>query len=62
MRSVLNITITQMVYRPGVSNIIADDTCPPTDLNEQTERDGYHWSQEMQGHILGAFFYGYVNF
>ena len=60
MRSVLNITITQMVYREGHAKEINDNTCPaPEDFVD--ERLGFDWSEQLQGIILGAFFWGYVS-
>lgn len=61
MRSVLNIAITEMVYREGSDNNRTDDTCPVNSLNAIPERQGFDWSEELQGVILGAFFWGYVS-
>jgi hypothetical protein len=61
MRSVLNITITQMVERAASNGTVKNDnTCPASDINGNAYREGFQWSQELQGHILGSFFYGYV--
>jgi hypothetical protein len=60
MRSVLNIAITQMVYREGSDNNRTDNTCSG-DLDAISEREGFDWSEKLQGVILGAFFWGYVS-
>jgi hypothetical protein len=64
MRSVLNITITQMVYEEAKNGSSSGDLTCPADGGDKfkPERDGFHWSEELQGHILGAFFYGYVSY
>jgi hypothetical protein len=62
MRSVLNITITQMVRREAdFGNHTSDNTCPASDGGGKAARDGFDWSEELQGTILGCFFYGYVS-
>jgi hypothetical protein len=60
MRSVLNIAITEMVYRKGHARNITDMTCEGQ-LGDVEERQGFEWSQQLQGIILGAFFWGYVS-
>lgn len=61
MRSVLNISITEMVYRKGRPRDENDETCDFPGLGDITEREGFDWSQQLQGVILGAFFWGYVS-
>lgn len=61
MRAVLNISITEMVYREGHnSSKKEDNTCPDPAGSYVAEREGYDWSEQLQGIILGAFFWGYV--
>lgn len=60
MRNVLNIAITEMVYRQGHNTTIHDNTCQGPNGGFVQERDGYHWSEQLQGVILGAFFWGYA--
>lgn len=65
MRSVLNITITKMVYRAARNSTHFEDnglTCPSRDANnDEGERDGFMWSQQLEGVILGAFYWLYVS-
>ena len=61
MRVVLNISITQMVYREAHNASKLDDTCSVTGPEFLTEREGFHWSEQLQGVILGAFYWGYVS-
>lgn len=61
MRSVLNISITEMVYRQAHNVTIHDNTCPVPGGGYEGVRDGFMWSQKLQGVILGAFFWGYVS-
>lgn len=61
MRSVLNIAITEMVYRKAQNASYNDETCPAEGGGFVEERDGYRWSEQLQGIILGAFFWGYVS-
>jgi MFS transporter, ACS family, solute carrier family 17 (sodium-dependent inorganic phosphate cotransporter), other len=60
MRSVLNIAITEMTYRKAHNKTIYDETCPSDDGEFTEERPGYEWSEELQGVILGSFFWGYT--
>lgn len=60
MRAVLNISITEMVYREGHDAKIRDNTCPAPGGEYVEERLGFEWSEKLQGVILGAFFWGYV--
>lgn len=60
MRSVLNIAITEMVYRPAQNVTSRDDTCSIPGEAYVSERLGFRWSEQLQGVILGAFFWGYV--
>lgn len=64
MRSVLNLTITQMVYKaskPG-SNFTGDGmTCIENGGKPVEGHDGFDWSEEYQGVILGAFYWLYVS-
>jgi hypothetical protein len=61
MRSVLNIAITEMVYREGHNKTVFDNSCPAPGGGFVAEREGFHWSEQLQGGILGAFFWGYVS-
>lgn len=60
MRNVLNIAITEMVYREGHDEKIRDNTCDVPGSGPVAARDGFEWSEQLQGIILGAFFWGYV--
>jgi MFS transporter, ACS family, solute carrier family 17 (sodium-dependent inorganic phosphate cotransporter), other len=60
MRNVLSIAITEMTYRPAQNSSIYDDTCPATGDGFMKERPGYEWSEQLQGIILGSFFWGYT--
>lgn len=61
MRAVLNISITEMVYKEEHNGTkIRDNTCPTPGGAYVPERLGYEWSEQLQGIILGAFFWGYV--
>lgn len=60
MRNVLNIAITEMVYKEAHNATIRDNTCPSSSGGITAEREGFHWSEQLQGIILGAFFWGYV--
>jgi ACS family sodium-dependent inorganic phosphate cotransporter len=59
MRNVLSIAITEMTYREAHNQTIYDDTCPTDDITLSKGRDGYQWSEQLQGVILGAFYWGY---
>lgn len=62
MRTVLNITITEMVFRERHNTTVLDDTCPASGgVGFVEERDGFQWSEQLQGFILGAFYWGYVS-
>lgn len=58
MRNVLSIAITEMTHRAAKNNTIFDDTCPTEDEHFSKERFGYEWSEQLQGVILGAFYWG----
>lgn len=58
MRNVLSIAITEMTYRPASNQTIYDDTCKDEDLDFGSEREGFKWSESLQGVILGAFYWG----
>ena len=60
MRSVLNIAITEMTYRAASNKTIYDNTCPADDGGFLKERPGYMWSEQLQGIILGSFYWGYT--
>lgn len=60
MRNVLSIAITEMTYRAAHNQTIYDDTCPSYDVGVSKERLGYQWSEQLQGIILGAFYWGYT--
>jgi len=61
MRSVLNIAITEMVFKEGHNQTETDNTCIASGGGYVEERDGFRWSEQLQGIILGAFFWGYVS-
>lgn len=64
MRSVLNIAITEMVHREAFdpnNRTNFDNTCPSHDGKYVPAREGFMWSEQLQGVILGAFFWGYVS-
>ena len=58
MRNVLSIAITEMTYREAKNHTVFDDTCPTEDEQYSKERLGYEWSEQYQGVILGAFYWG----
>lgn len=60
MRNILNISITEMVYREGYNKTIFDDSCPAPGGGVVAEREGFLWSENLQGIIIGAFYWGYV--
>ncbi|KAG5675847.1 hypothetical protein PVAND_005717 [Polypedilum vanderplanki] len=60
MRNVLSIAITEMTYRAAQNQTIYDETCPSDNEKYLQERPGYMWSEQLQGVILGAFFWGYT--
>ena len=60
MRAVLNISITEMVFREGHNATIRDNTCPAPGGGFVAERLGFVWSEKLQGVILGAFYWGYA--
>lgn len=64
MRTTLNLTITQMVHSPARyanETINMDLTCPAADGKDRPERQGFDWPEDVQGAILGSFFWGYVS-
>lgn len=60
MRNILSIAITEMVYKEGHDPAIRDNTCPAPGGDYVPARDGFHWSEQLQGIILGAFYWGYA--
>jgi len=56
MRSCLNISIIELVYKAASNSTSQDDTCEKPNETYTPERDGFMWSEELQGIILGAFF------
>jgi hypothetical protein len=60
MRNVLSIAITEMTYREAKNHTVFDDTCPLEDEQFSKERLGYEWSEQLQGGILGAFYWGKI--
>lgn len=67
LRVCLNIAITQMVVQGGKHDSHEDpDRCPDDGLmgngtlQTNTGHIRYEWSQQLQGIILGSFYYGYV--
>lgn len=43
MRGVLNIAITEMVYREAHNKSVFDNSCPAPGGGVVDERDGFHW-------------------
>lgn len=64
MRICLNVAITEMVKKKTYDNQNNDtDYCPedPSEINGNGSGGGeFEWSEQLQGVILGAFFWGYV--
>lgn len=61
MRNILSIAITEMVYREGhEKEPLKDNTCPGPNGGYVQERLGFEWSEQLQGIILGAFYWGYA--
>ena len=56
----MSIAITEMTYRAAQNTSLLDDTCSSASQNYLNERQGYKWSEQLQGHILGSFFWGYT--
>lgn len=61
MRICLNVAITEMVMKKNASEGNGD-FCPIDDSAGGGDSGGgeFEWSEELQGIILGAFFWGYV--
>jgi MFS transporter, ACS family, solute carrier family 17 (sodium-dependent inorganic phosphate cotransporter), other len=51
---------TEMVYKAAQNASIYDNTCPASGDGFRQEQQGFDWSEQQQGVILGAFFWGYV--
>ncbi|CAG9798969.1 unnamed protein product [Chironomus riparius] len=49
-----------MTYREAKNLSVFDDTCPTEDEQFSKEIHGYEWSEQYQGVILGAFYWGYT--
>lgn len=62
MRNILNIAIVKMVHKESEMPTIHDNTCPSPDGKPTAEQHGFEWSEQLQGVILGAFYWGYVSF
>jgi MFS transporter, ACS family, solute carrier family 17 (sodium-dependent inorganic phosphate cotransporter), other len=63
MRICLNVAITEMVVKYPVQNttLSSDQFCSVDGDSEGSLGGGeFEWSEQLQGVILGAFFYGYV--
>lgn len=62
MRICLNVAITEMVKKKNASEAHGD-FCPVDDSAEGGDSGGgdFEWSEQLQGIILGAFFWGYVS-
>lgn len=61
MRSVLSVAITEMVEDIH-KTVIDPNGCPgPINTKNTTNPNAeFDWSETLQGHILGSFYYGYV--
>lgn len=60
MRICLNVAITEMVGKDDDNETNAD-SCPlPDDWDPENKGGEFDWSEQLQGFILSAFFYGYV--
>jgi ACS family sodium-dependent inorganic phosphate cotransporter len=63
MRICLNMAITEMVKKVSYGNeTLAEDVCLENEVEggETSTGGEYEWSEELQGVILSAFFWGYV--
>ena len=63
MRACLNIAITEIVEKKSNNEKSLEDTCPSTNSSfmiASSKGETYDWSEELQGIILGAFFWGYI--
>lgn len=63
MRVCLNVAITEMVIKKGnESESDGQQYCPVQDDESggSSGRGEYEWSEQLQGIILGSFFWGYV--
>lgn len=63
MRITLSIAITQMVVKPNYNNTHANAICEAEGDDNPDDNIGkgeYEWSQELQGVILSAFYWGYA--
>jgi hypothetical protein len=50
-----------MVYKSAQNASIYDNTCPASSGDGfHKEQQGFKWSEERQGVILGAFYWGYA--
>lgn len=62
MRICLNVAITEMVKKKNATDK-EGDFCPIDESVGGGDSDGgdFEWSENLQGIILGAFFWGYVS-
>ncbi|XP_050432361.1 putative inorganic phosphate cotransporter isoform X1 [Adelges cooleyi] len=61
MRSVLSLAITEMVVDIHKTTLDPNGCPGPAVLKNMTNPNAeFDWSEKLQGHILGSFYYGYV--
>ena len=62
MRACLNIAITEIVVKQNSDLKYHEDACPGNSTSGSKSFKGapFDWSEELQGIILGSFFWGYV--
>lgn len=64
MRVCLNVAITEIVVKNGNNSDLENHQYCPADDDDVGGGSGggeFDWSQQLQGVILGSFFWGYVN-
>ncbi|XP_047122245.1 sialin-like [Schistocerca piceifrons] len=63
LKVTLSVAIVGMVSKPDKDeDAVLDDTCPVTVTNtsSSSQTGEFDWDEEMQGHILSSYYYGYV--
>lgn len=63
MRICLNVAITEMVKKKNSTDDAKGDFCPIDESAGGHDSSGgdFEWTENLQGIILGAFFWGYVS-